>query len=247
MSVADQPEGTRLRTLEPQPAPRRKLSSRIGLLHLIAIASGLLAFLLVLSWMRGQEDLVEVAVAGDVIRSGNVVTSGMLEFVEVPAAASFGDRFVSPDDAASLRGSVATRSVAAGEPLLDTDLRTVATPAGLRAMSLPLDINRAVGGELAVGDRVDVIGVDDDGPRYIATEVEVLDVPGSRAGTFGATDGFAVTLAVDDQQALALAGALAEGELHVLRSTGAPEVTVERLGGTDAETDSDAELETDGG
>jgi hypothetical protein len=98
-----------------------------------------------------------------------------------------------------------------------------------------------VGGELAVGDRVDVIGVDDDGPRYIATEVEVLDVPGSRAGTFGATDGFAVTLAVDDQQALALAGALAEGDLHVLRSTGAPEVTVERLGGADAETDADTE------
>ena len=248
MSVADQPEGTRLRTLEPQPPPRRRLSSRIGMLHLIAVTSGLLAFLLILGWMRGQEDLIEVAVASDIIRSGNVVTQGMIDFVEVPAAGSFGERFVSPDEARRLTDSVATRTVTSGEPLLDTDLRTVATPAGLRAMSLPLDINRAVGGELAVGDRVDVIGVDDAGPHYIATDVEVLDVPGARAGTFGATDGFAVTLAVDDEQALALAGALAEGELHVLRSTGAPEVTVDRLADTEDGSDEPIDPdETEGG
>lgn len=247
MSVADQPDGTRLRTLEPQPPPRRKLSSRVGLLHLVALGSGLVAFLLILTWMRGQEDLVEVAVAADVIRSGNVVTEGMLEFVEVPAAASFRERFVSAEEAEVLRGSVATRTIASGEPLLDSDLRTVDTPAGLRAMSIPLDVNRAVGGELAVGDRVDVIGLDGRGPHYIATDLEVLDVPGARASTFGATTGYAVTLAVDDEQALALAGALEHGDLHVLRSTGAPEVTVDRLGGADEEDEAPDDAIPDSG
>lgn len=230
MSVGDLPEtAARLRTLEPQPPPRRRLSSRIGLLHVIAIVSGLLAFLLILSWMRSHQDLVEVAVARDTIRAGNVVDAGMFEFVEIPAPGGFGGALVSPDETGRLVGSVATRQIGAGEPLLDSDVRPVDTPEGLRAMSVPLDIDRAVGGDVAVGDRVDVIGFDDVGPHYIATDVAVLDVPGERTSAFAASSSFAVTLAVDEAEALSIAAAVEAGDVHVIRSTGAPGVTIERL------------------
>jgi len=243
VSLGDVPESsTRLRPLEPQPPPRRKLSSRIGLLHVVAIVSGLLAFLLILSWMRSQQELVEVAVASDTIRSGNVVVREMFEFIEVPSDGSFGDSLVARSEEAALIGSVATRLISPGEPILDTDVRPIDTPEGLRAMSIPLDVNQAVGGEVAVGDRVDVIGFDDDGPHYIATDVAVLDVPGERSSAFAATSSFAITLAVDDVQALAIAAALDFGDLHVLRSTGAPEVTLDRLlpaGGSDTPPNED--------
>lgn len=231
MSVVDRPgtAGSPLRTLESQPRPRRSLSSRLSLLHIVAIVSGILAFLLILSWMRSQQELVEVAVATETIRSGNVVTTGDFGFVEVPADGSFGDRLLSPEDATRLAGSVATRPIDVGEPILDSDLRPIETPEGLRAMSLPLDINRAVGGVLAVGDRVDIIGFDEDGARYIATDVAVLGIPGESSSAFGAGASFAITVAVDDLQALALAEAVEFDELHVLRSTGAPEVTQQRL------------------
>ncbi|NIS33411.1 MAG: hypothetical protein GWO04_27175 [Actinobacteria bacterium] len=61
----------------------------------------------------------------------------------------------------------------------------------------------------------------------------VVDVPGERSGAFGAGAKFAITVAVDDVQALGLAEALARADLHVLRSTGAPQVTLERLSGPD--------------
>lgn len=230
MSVGDLPESSaRLRTLEPQPPPRRRLSSRIGLLHMIAIVSGLLAFLLILSWMRSQQDLVEVAVAREAIRSGNVIGAGMFDFVEIPASGGFDGALVAPDEVERLVGSVATRQINPGEPLLDTDVRAVETPEGLRAMSMPLDINRAVGGDIVVGDRVDIIGFDDIGPHFIATDVAVLDVPGERTSAFAAATSFAITVAVDETEALAIAAALEAGDVHVIRSTGAPEVTIERL------------------
>ncbi len=231
MSVGDRPEsgGSRLTTIDAQPTPRRSLSSRLSLLHVVAIVSGLLAFLLILSWMRSQQELVEVAIATEEIRSGNVVTAGSFDFIEVPADGSFEGRLTSPEDAAALVGSVATRFIAPGDPILDSDLRPIETPEGLRAMSLPLELNRAVGGVLAVGDRVDIIGFDDAGARYIASDVAVLGIPGESSSAFGAGASYAITVAVNDVQALALAEALEFSDLHVLRSTGAPEVTLERL------------------
>lgn len=221
--------GSPLRTLEPQGPPKRSMSSRLGLLHVVAIVSGLLAFLLILTWMRSQQDVVEVAVAVEEIRSGNVMSTDLIEYREVPAAGTFGDRMVTSEEAGRLEGAVATRQIAPGEPVLDSDLRPVDTPDGLRAMSVPLDINRAVGGVLAVGDRVDIIGFDELGPHYIATDIEVLGIPGERSGAFGSGASYAITVAVDDGQALAIARALDFGDLHVLRSTGAPGVVLERL------------------
>lgn len=218
-----------VRALEPRELPRRRLTSRIGLLHVVAMASGVIAFALILSWMRAQEQVVEVAVATETIRSGNLVSRHLIEFVEVPAGGDLTAALLSPDEVTRLDGAVATRQITAGEPVLDSDLRGVEVPAGLRAMSLPVDPARAAGGELTVGDRVDVIGFAGPVARYVATDLEVIDVPGTQAGTFGASATFAVTVAVDDIQALAVATALHADDLHLLRSTGSPGVTVERL------------------
>ena len=113
-------------------------------------------------------------------------------------------------------------------------------------MSVPLDINRAVGGVLAVGDRIDIIGFDEAGPYYIATDIEVLDIPGERSGAFGSGASYAVTVAVDDLQALAIARALDFGELHILRSTGAPDVAIDRLSDLEEASDGAGVVEGDG-
>ena len=54
-------------------------------------------------------------------------------------------------------------------------------------------------------------------------------VPGEQASTFGATNAYAVTVAVDDAEALAIAAAVDNGTVHLLRSTGAPDVSTELL------------------
>ncbi len=227
--------GARVRALEPQPPPRRSLVSQVGPLHLVAIISGLLAALLVLTWMRNQQNMLSVATAAQPIRSGNVITGDMLETREIPGDAGFGAHLLTADEIAGATGAVATRSISPGEPILDSDLRGVRTREGLRAMSLPIDSSRAVGGDLAPGDRIDIVGFDDTGPRYVATGIEVLAVPDRGQNAFGTSSGFAVTLAVDDVEALEIARALEFGTVHVLRSTGAPDVSLERLESPPAE------------
>lgn len=256
MSVVERTEAAPTQavgTKESQPRPRRKLSSRIGLLHIIAIVSGVLAFLLILSWMRSQQELISVAVAGQDIRAGNVIDTASFNYTEIPADGAFGDTLVlEGTEADALDGSVAVRFIEMGEPILDSDFRPVDTPEGLRAMSIPLQVNQAVGGVIVEGDRVDVIGFDDIGPRYIATGVAVLDVPGESGGAFGSSTSYAITLAVNDIEALELAAALEAGDLHVLRSTGAPDVTLDRLleiveGDGGAGASDDAPPPSDGG
>jgi hypothetical protein len=73
------------------------------------------------------------------------------------------------------------------------------------------------------------VGTDDTGARYVAVDLAVLGVPGEQASTFGATNVYAVTVAVDDAEALAIAAAVDNGTVHLLRSTGAPDVATELL------------------
>jgi hypothetical protein len=109
-----------------------------------------------------------------------------------------------------------------------TDVRDPSGPAGLRSMSVPIDAEHAVGGDLAAGDRIDLIVVDDDGPRYVLASAEVLTV--SSIGELGAlaSGDFFLVVAVDAKQALGVAAAIRDGRIEVVRSTGA--VPVEDVG-----------------
>ncbi|HVM00837.1 MAG TPA: hypothetical protein VM324_16225 [Egibacteraceae bacterium] len=95
-------------------------------------------------------------------------------------------------------------------------------------MSLPIDRERAAGGDLARGDRVDVVAVVEGRALYVAADLEVLAVASSRGdGALAAPGRFFVTVAVDEPTALALARALEIGTVSVLRSTGSLPATVD--------------------
>ncbi len=218
----------RLTTIDPQPAPRRRVLSRLKLGHVLAIVAGLLAVLLNVALLRSDDPLIRVATAGEPIRSGTAIDVATVELVEVPWEGSLTGRFLTAEELTRLDGTVATRTISAGEPLLDTDLRAVSGRDGLRAMSLPIDQSKAVSGALAVGDRVDVISVEGEAAAFIATAVEIVGVPSEDgASAFGTSGTWAPTLAVTDAQALRIAAALELGRVHVIRSTGSPEVEVE--------------------
>ena len=216
---------------EPQPPPRRGLLTRVKLGHVVAIVAGLLAAVTMLAVLRSNQSTVAVVTAAVPIASGAVVNAEDVVVEDVLLSPEFGAQFVTADEIDRVAGSVARRPIIPGEPLLDTDLGEVAASEGLRAMSVPIEEGRAVAGGLQVGDRIDVIAVVDGLARYIATDVEVLGVPTeeSTGGLTEATGGFAPTLAVSDEQALQIASALGAAEVHLVRSTGAPDVSVEEV------------------
>lgn len=216
-------------TPPPRPAPpkRRGIGERLSLGHVVMIAAGLLAFVLVMAVLSDRSATVLVATAEREILPGTTVTADMIVEIGVPADSPLIGN-VATLDTIAIGEVTAGQRIAAGEPITLTALTPVSAPSGLRAMSIPIDEEFAVGGDLGAGDRIDVIAVDAGTATYIATDLEVLSTRQSstRTGALNASSlsGYFVVVAVDDQTALRLALAIDEGAMSVLRSTGAVEV-----------------------
>lgn len=208
------------------PAPRRRRRPlRAGLAsgHALMVLAGLATFVLVTGALRSSDQAVEIVVAAAELASGSVLDASTTTTAMLEASSPLRAALVSPQQLGSNRW-VTTRRVAAGEPLVASALAPVAAPGGLRAMSLPVDPAHAAGGALVAGDRVDVISAETNGARYVVRHAEVLAVAERRSGagfSSSPSGGFHLTVAVDAQEALALAGALRGGHVEVVRTTGA--------------------------
>lgn len=199
---------------------QRNLLSRVKLGHIVMALAAIFALVFNIAVLRGNQATAEVAVAAGDIRAGTTLTMAHLAVAEVPADDLLSSRFVSGDSLESAVGKLTTRSIADGDPVLESDLLAVDNRDGLRAMSIPIEQSQAVAGQLSAGDSVDIVMVFEGVATYIATGIEVLDVPGSDSNALGASTGYAPTVAVDAAQALRIAAALDTGEVHIVRSTG---------------------------
>lgn len=207
-----------------RPAPavrRRRRRLRLSAGHIVMIAAGLAAFLLNLLILRGGDETVPAAAAARPLPAGARLTEGDWEEVRVAAGGALSRRLLAPEAAAELAGAALVRDVEAGAPLFPDDFRPSVPGAG-RAMSIPVPSGRAVAADLRSGDRVDVISAGRGWGRFAATGVEVLSVAEDGDGLGGG--GLNVIVAVDGSDALAVATALADGEVFLVRSTGAPPV-----------------------
>ena len=126
-------------------------------------------------------------------------------------------------------GWVAAVRIDAGDPITRSVVTHAAAGSGLGAMSIPVPVDRADGGGIGPGDRVDVLASDGNGgASYVAQGLTVVAVSPTRTSGVlaGASSDFWVTVAVDRATALRLTAALgASGaapgtSLEVVRSTG---------------------------
>ena len=214
--------------MEPPRAPRpsrQGLSTRVSFGHVVMIVAGLLAFVIVASVLRSQDATVAVAVARHDIAAGAPVRLSDVKAADLPADSSLLGTLARLEDVKSSSGARAGRAIRAGHPLTKDDLRPEAASDGRRAMSIPIDEQHAAGGQLAVGDRVDVIAVDKQTgePTFVLDDAEVIGVSSGKAGGIGGVSkAFHVTVAVTAPESLALAAAIRHADVEVVRSTGAP-------------------------
>lgn len=226
-TTATAPRSRTAPPLPTTPAPRRR--SRLGRVSRAAALTWLaaaLAFVLSASVLRERAEHVEVLVAARDIPAGTELTTSMLRSIELDADSPLADTLL-------LRGRlqpgmVVGAVVTEGSPIRTADLVEESSRHRLRSMSIQVDRAQAVGGDIAVGDLVDVIDVIDGAPTYVVAGVQVIDVAtdGGGRGLSGGNgpSGFFVVVQVDARQALALAGAMEDGGLQVVRSTGAQPV-----------------------
>ena len=200
---------------------RRNPLTRISAAHLLMLLAGVLAFATNLVVLRDHDETRAVIVAAVALPAGSSVESKDLRAVEVDVDDTLYAKLIPWAQADALVGQVTAHSIGEGALIGTTDVRDPSGPAGLRSMSIPVDAEHAVGGQLASGDRIDLILVGDEGPRYVLTGAEVLSV--SSDGELGAlvSSDFYVVVAVDGEQALLVAEAIRDGRMEIVRSTGA--------------------------
>lgn len=202
--------------------PRRRFTARFSSGHLVMIVAGLLGMVLGIAALRHEPGGVEVAVAAHQIRAGESVTAGDFRSARVQMQQRLLATFVQARDVRGLRGRIATVTIESGEPIIRRELRTRAAKAGLRAMSIPIDPSRAVGGRLATGDRIDVLFAGDHEVSIIVRDAEVIAIDAKGRGGIGETSSpFTVTIAVNARQSQLLAAAIADGDISLARTTGA--------------------------
>jgi pilus assembly protein CpaB len=187
------------------------------------VLAAVLAFATNVIVLRNQEETRSVVVAARTIEAGRSLTASDLISTEVDIDDDLFATLVPWERASTLEGMVAGRAVKAGHLVVASDLRPPAAPDELRAISIPVDPEHAVGGDLLAGDRIDLISVAESGTSYVLSGAEVLSVPAQGRGSLTGTTGFYVVVAVDSDEALSVAEAIRTGAIEVVRSTGAAE------------------------
>lgn len=192
--------------------------------HLVTVLAAVLALVLNLVALRVAEQTVDVAAARGDLAAGTQLAAEDLRYTPVRVTSDVLAGLLTGEQSRAALGHVLLVDVRAGALLRAGDLRAVAAPDGRRAMSLPVDPANAAGGAIAAGDVVDVIAGGAE-PRYVVAGATVLAVGAPATGLgLGQGGGAVITLAVDAEEALRLAAALAEGDVQVVRATGAPPV-----------------------
>ena len=208
---------------DPLAMPVRRWWTRLSSAHILIFSAGALAFIANLAVLRPSEIPPSVAVAATDLLPGTVFDPAFhVAYVPMETDTGVLSRLVTEEAAASLVGHVVVHRVSEGSAVAVDALIASATADGRRIMSLPIDVERAAGGSLAAGDRVDVIAVEGGSAHYVAAGLEVVGVPEARSGSFSANGAYHVVVAVDAATALQLAVAMDTSEIQMVRSTGSP-------------------------
>ena len=208
---------------EPLAMPMRRWWTRLSSAHILIFSAGALAFVANLAVLRPSEIPPSVAVAATELLPGTVFDPAT-HVAYVPMETDIGvlSRLVTEGAASSLAGHVVVHRVSEGSAVGVDALSAAATADGRRIMSLPTDAERAAGGSIVAGDRVDVIAVEGGSAQYVAVGLEVVGVPETRSGSFAASGAYHLVVAVDAATALQLAAAMETSAIQMVRSTGSP-------------------------
>lgn len=212
---------TEVREAGPSRQPSRLPGRRLSATHVLLAIVVILAFVLNMLVLQDRGDTTLVAVASRPLAAGSALADGDIRLIPVSASFEGFEGLVTEEQVSGLTGNVLRSSFDEGELIRAAEIASPELRSGFRSMSIPIPIEHAVGGAIAVGDRVDVISVVDGASRYVAADLEVIGVSAGDGASIGISSSFHVVVAVNGEEALAIAGAIDSGALEIVRSTGA--------------------------
>ncbi len=199
----------------------RSVRRRPSFSHLMIGTAAVLAFGLNYLALQSKDNTTLVAIADGAIAEGSPFSAEMIRLAALPSDFEGISHLIAEDDLAGFIGWIVGRSVTDGELVSRAMLIRPGAGDGLRTMSIPIGIEHAAGATLVVGDRVDVISLVENVPKFVATDLEVVSIAAASEGGISGVGPYHVVVGVSAEQALALAMAIDQGSIEVLRSTGA--------------------------
>ena len=203
------------------PSASVRVQRRPSASHVLIVIAVLLAFGLNYLALQDRGASVLVAVADVPLAQGSVFTAAEARLVEVAADFEGLDGLVRGEELEGLAGRIVGRAIPAGGLIDGVSLVESASHEGLRVMSIPIAVEHAVGAGVGPGDRLDVISVVDGVAMFVATDLEVVRAADFENGRLSASVSYFVVVALDADEALAVATAIDHGSIEVVRSTGA--------------------------
>jgi Flp pilus assembly protein CpaB len=204
---------------------RRRPLKRVSAAHLLMVVAAVLAFAVNLLLLRSRDDTVGVVGTAREISTGEILSPADFAITEVDVSPEVLGTLIRWEEVGLVEGKVANRSMGPGALLTPLDLVDPAASGGRRSMSVPIDPAHAVGGALVPGDRIDLIHVSESGPDYVMVDAEVLAVSTADRSALSSSAPFNVVIAVDAEAALAVAAAIRDGNLEIVRATGAAPIS----------------------
>jgi hypothetical protein len=204
---------------EPIAVPVRRWWTRLSSAHILIFSAGALAFVANLAILRPAELPPNVAVASVDLLPGTIFDSEIhVDFVPMTTDPDILGTLVM--DNGFFDGQVVNRRIDAGALLPRAALAESEGSNGHRVMSLAVEPERAAGGNLVVGDLIDVIAVESGQARYVVTGLEIVALPEQRSGSFASSTRYYLVVSVDAESALELSAAMDSSTIQVIRSTG---------------------------
>ena len=212
---------TLLGEASPSASAAKRVRRRPSASHILIVIAVLLAFGLNYLALQDRSATVLVAVAIVPLAQGSVFAAADARLVEVAADFEGLDGLVRAEELEGLGGRILGRAIPAGGLIDGASLVESGSHEGLRVMSIPIAAEHAVGAGVSPGDRVDVISVVDGMALFVAMDLEVVSAADLENGRLSAAGSYFVVVAVDIDEALAIATAIDHGSVEVVRSTGA--------------------------
>lgn len=206
---------------------RGRLSERITLTMIVGTLALLLAFVSVIAVLSDRREMVEVIVPSERIPAGAVISADNVEVIEMPASVPFSDDLLGEDRL--VEGLVAGRTLEVGEPIGASAIGEGSSRPIGRSMAIPISSWGLTGGELEVGDEIDVVDTRDGGAVYVMTGAVVIDrssSSGTGGGLTATREELWVAIEVTSGDALELAEVIEADEFLIVRSTGVNDTTV---------------------
>jgi hypothetical protein len=218
-----------------KPGRRAKRRRAVSFGQMLLISSGFAGFAGTMLLLSDGGTSQTILVARQDLASGTALDQTNLVDKVVEMDADVADRLAMPDDVEG-KGFVLAGPVEAGAPIPLTALVPADGSDQRSRLSLPIPVERAVGGVLKVGGRVHLIGVLRDQSTtfasFVATDVEITDVRESdgEGGLLNGSSGgeYFVTVALNPDDLLTVTTVLGAGTIELAEAPpggGVPDIS----------------------